>query len=83
MNITIRDVNPQYWKELKIEAVREGITVGQALNIALDKWLSSYKNKKEEKKKRSFWDMKPLEFEGQNSTQFSRTVDEVLYGRKK
>jgi len=82
MNITIRDVNPRFWRELKVEAVKEGMTIGEAINIAIEKWLIEYKIK-ENKKTKSFWDLKPFKFGGKESGQLSAKVDEVLYGWKK
>ena len=82
MNITIRDVNPRYWQELKVEAVKEGLTIGEVINLALDKWLHQYRNKKTSKKIRSFWDLKPIKFEGKDAEQLSTKIDEVLYGWK-
>ena len=79
MNITIRDVNPRFWKELKVEAVKEGLTIGQAINLALERWLHEYKNKVNSKNTKSFWDLKPVKFEGENAEQLSMEVDEVLY----
>ena len=82
MNITIRDINPRFWRELKVEAVREGMTIGEAVNIAIEKWLMEYKSK-EHKKTKSFWDLKPFKFEGKDAGQLSTKVDEILYGWKK
>ena len=83
MNITIRDVNPRFWRGLKIEAVREGLTIGQAVNLALERWLQEYKNKGKNKNLRSFWDLKPFKFEGKDAGHLSSKVDEVVYGWKK
>ena len=80
MNITIRDVNPRYWKELKVEAVKEGLTIGQAINLALDRWLNEYKNKTNNKNIKSFWDLKPFNFGGKDAGKLSVKVDEALYG---
>ena len=83
MNITIRDINPRFWKELRIEAVKEGMTAGQAVNLAIDKWLREYKNSGTAKKTASFWDLKPFKLEGKDSGILSTKVDEVIYGWKK
>jgi hypothetical protein len=82
MNITIRDINPRFWRELKVKAVREGMTIGEAVNVAIEKWLSEYKEK-ESKKTKSFWDLKPFKFEGKDAGQLSTKVDEIVYGWKK
>ncbi|MBI3027058.1 hypothetical protein HYY70_03005 [Candidatus Woesearchaeota archaeon] len=83
MNITIRDVNPRYWRELKVEAVKEGLTIGEAINIALEKWLHEYKNKEIKKRAKSFWDLKPFRYGGKDAGGLSTKIDEVLYGWKK
>jgi len=79
MNITIREVNPRFWKELKVEAVKGGITIGEALNLAIENWLNNYK-KREKKKTKSFWDLMPFKFEGKDAGHLSEKVDEVVYG---
>ena len=83
MNITIRDVNPRFWRELKVEAVKEGLTIGKALNLALERWLHEYKNKRSKIRTKSFWDLKPFKYEGEDAGKLSVKVDEVLYGWKK
>lgn len=83
MNITIREVNPKIWREIKVEAVKGGLTMGEAVNLALEKWLNEYKKKRGGKKLGSFWDIKPMRFKGEDSKELSMKVDEVLYGWKK
>lgn len=82
MNITIRDVNPRFWRELKVEAVKEGLTIGEAINLALERWLHEYRNKQDRKKIKSFWDLKPFKFEEEGAEHLSSKVDEVVYGWK-
>ena len=79
--ITVRDVNPSLWRELKVEAVKEGLTIGGAMNLALERWLHDKETKKT-KKGKSFWDLKPFKFEGKDAGFLSTKVDEVLYGWK-
>lgn len=81
MNITIREINPMLWKELKIEAVKDGLNVGEAVNLALEKWLHEHKNPI--KISKSFFDLEPLEFDGEDAKYLSTKVDEILYGWKK
>ncbi len=83
MNITIRDVNPRFWRELKVEAVKEGLTIGEAINLALEKWLREYENNAKRKRYKSFWDLRPFEYTGKDAGKLSTTVDETLYGWKK
>ena len=79
MNITIRAVNPSLWRELKIEAVTNGLTVGEALNQSLEKWLREQKSRTRKEKHKSFWDTEPIAFTGEDAAELSRKVDEVLY----
>lgn len=79
MNISIRDIDQQSWKELRIVAIQDGLTVGQALNRAIERWLFEKKEAKHQKKAKSFWDLPPLHYEGKDATQLSTQVDEVLY----
>ncbi len=79
MNITIRDINPRFWRELKVEAVKEGLTIGQTVNLALDKWLREYRHN-EKRKAKSFWDLRPITLAGKEAEKLSTQVDEVLYG---
>lgn len=79
MNITIRDVNPRFWREMKVQAVKEGVAVGQALNLALENWLTQIKQKPA-KKKKSFWELAPYSYEGVDAGKLSTKIDEVLYG---
>ena len=83
MNITIREINSRLWREVKSESVKEGLTMGQTVNIALEKFLKEHKSKKQDKKTKSFWDLKPYKFEGKDSGKLSVKVDEVVYGWKK
>lgn len=78
MNITIRDVNPKFWRETKIEAVKEGITIGQAINLALENWVAKEKQK-ETKKTKSFWDLEAYNYQGECAEKLSTQVDDVLY----
>ncbi len=82
MNITIRDVNPRIWKEIKIEAVRGGLTLGQTINMALEEWLNEYRKKSARKKIKGFWDLKPLDLEIKDASELSLNVDKVLYGEQ-
>ena len=75
MEVTIRNVNEVCWQEFKAQVVREGLHLGQAINFALQEWLS----KKKEKKVKSFFLVKPVEFKGENLHKLSESIDEVLY----
>ncbi len=80
MNITIRDVNLETWRRVKAEAVREGMTLGETVNIALEKWLTENRSFKKGKKIKSFWDIKPLSPTAKDAKTWSQSVDKTLYG---
>jgi hypothetical protein len=79
MNITIRGINPHFWREVKIKAVKQGITRGQAINFALHQWLQE----KDKKKKKSFLEIEPFDYKGEDAKELSMNVDDVLYGWKR
>ena len=83
MNVTIRDVNSKFWRELRIEAVKEGLTIGEAINLALEKWLQEYRKKRDRKQIKSFWDLEPFRYEGEDAGRLSAKIDALLYGWKK
>ena len=80
--ITVRSVSGDLWKELKVEAVKEGMTLGEAVNLALQKWLMERKaaGKGDKHVRKSFLNLKPIKFEGANKGKLSTLVDETLYG---
>lgn len=79
MNITIRDIKPSLWRELKMETVKEGMTIGQAINLALENWIGEHRKGLGGHKMKSFWDLKPVKYEGKDAIHLSMKVDETLY----
>ena len=81
--VTVRAVNRGLWKELKVTAVKEGMTLGEAVNLALQKWLQERKGAGKAGRRKSFWSLKPIKFEGAEKGELkklSALVDETLYG---
>ena len=74
MTTTIRNVNKRIFAEFKAEAVSEGLSVGEALNLAVTAWLDSRK-----KKRLKFLDYKPARW-GKGSEKTSKEIDQLLYG---
>ena len=74
MEVTIRNIDKQSWQEFKAEVIREGLNVGDAVNLAIHQWLS-----KEKKPSKSFFKSKPAVFRGKNPERLSEDIDEVLY----
>lgn len=73
MDTTIRNIDPFIYKKLKTKAAQEGISIGEAVTMAVSEWLGISK-----KKKRSIIDIKPEHF-GKQYRNLSEEIDEVLY----
>ena len=73
MDTTIRNIDPFIYKKLKTKAAQEGISIGEAVTVAVSEWLGVSK-----KKKRSIIDIKPEHF-GKQYRNLSEEIDEVLY----
>ena len=74
--ITVRDVDENVFQEFKSEAVRQGITMGTALTLAMEKFQVELKKKKEIK----LWE--PTSW-GEGTKHLSEKMDDVLYGEKR
>lgn len=71
--ITVRDVDKQVFREFKADATRQGLTVGTAITLAMEKY------HKQLGKKRKFTSLKPISW-GKGTEHLSEEVDKVLYG---
>ena len=78
VNVTLRNFDDNLYKELKSEAVKDDLTVVEALKRAVAFWLSAHTHKK---KKKSVFDYKPMDF-GPGSEKSSTEIDDVLYGKE-
>lgn len=75
VQITIRDVNPQVFKEFKADAIRKGLTLGTAVTLAMEKFRS------ELTKKRPLFTALVTPFHGGKGTErVSEEVDSIMYG---
>jgi hypothetical protein len=84
MNITIRGINPKFWRQVRVKAVEQGMATGEAVNLALKRWIETKEEEKRKKKqKKSFWDLEPFEYKGEDAGKLSSKVDEIIYGWKK
>ena len=72
--ITVREVNPEVFREFKAEATRHGMTVGTALTLAMLQFKQELR-----RKKKKFTSWKPVSW-GKGTEQVSEEVDEILYG---
>jgi hypothetical protein len=76
--LVVRNANKQVYKRFKQKAVEEEMSIGTALNEAMEQWLEA----KESRKKpdpRNLLKAKPVDF-GKGSENLSTTLDEILYG---
>ena len=77
MNITIRNIDAQLYREIKAEATREGINTGTAINSAIRLWLN--RRRAQVKPERSFLELEPIDF-GPGTENLSEEHDKYLYG---
>ena len=73
VDTTIRNIDPSIYKKLKIKALVEGITIGEAINRAVKTWLNI-----EPKKHKSILEIRP-EHIGNQYRHLSEEIDEILY----
>ena len=74
MQISVKDVEEQVFREFRAESVRGGLKVGRALSLAMKLWLE----KKERRPKMSLLDLKPTDW-GKGTERLSEEIDKVLY----
>ncbi|HLD04526.1 MAG TPA: hypothetical protein VJG90_02290 [Candidatus Nanoarchaeia archaeon] len=74
MQLSVKEVDEQVFREFKAESVREGLKVGKALTWAMQFWLES----REKKPKLSILDFKPRSW-GKGTEHVSEEIDEILY----
>lgn len=74
MDVSVRGVQEQVFKEFRSKAIAKGLKTGEALNEAMREWAGKMRQKKP---KKSFFDLKP--FKGKNAD-LSVNVDKYLYG---
>ncbi len=74
VQITVRDVDPDVFREFKADATRRGFKLGSALTFAMVKFRSELKKKKDK-----FTILKPTPW-GKGTEHLSEEVDKILYG---
>ncbi|MGQ4915983.1 MAG: hypothetical protein ACP6IU_14725 [Candidatus Asgardarchaeia archaeon] len=79
-SITIRGVDERLYREFKIEAVKQGLKIGEALNEAIRYWLKQKRKMRKKVSKRDpLWDIIEHPIDWGAETDASR-VDKELYG---
>ncbi|MBI4016448.1 MAG: hypothetical protein HY363_02025 [Candidatus Aenigmarchaeota archaeon] len=74
LQVTVRDVNEEVFKEFKANAVQRGLKLGSALTLAMEKFMS-------QKRKTKFTALKPVAW-GKGTEHASDEVDSILYGEQ-
>lgn len=72
VQVTIRDVDPNVFREFKSSATKHGIKLGSAITLAMEKFMSTNKREK-------FTTLKPVSW-GKGNEKVSEEIDEILYG---
>ncbi len=76
---TIRSIDERVFRDLKSEAAKKGIPIGEALNEAIRRWITE--SRKQSTGKRSLLEMKASDW-GEGTENASQEIDEVLYGSR-
>ncbi|MDP3729043.1 MAG: hypothetical protein Q8R18_06365 [bacterium] len=74
IQLSVKEVNEEIFREFKAESTREGLKVGQALTLAMEQWLSHEKRRP----KLSLLNLKPIKG-GKGTERLSENIDKVLY----
>jgi hypothetical protein len=74
MQVSIRNVEEQTFRDFKAESVREGMQVGKALTLAMKYWLENV----EHKPKVRFLDFGPKHW-GKETKKTSNEIDSLVY----
>ncbi|HLC56306.1 MAG TPA: hypothetical protein VJJ23_03665 [Candidatus Nanoarchaeia archaeon] len=72
--LSVKNIQIDLFKELKTESVRDGMKIGDSLNLAIKYWL----DEKRKSRKLSLLDFKPKRLsKGKGKT--SEEIDKILY----
>ena len=74
MQLSVKNVKDEIFREFKAESVREGLKVGESLTLAMKLWLE----KNEKKPKMSLLNLKPRDW-GKGTERTSEEIDKILY----
>jgi len=75
IQISVRDVNREIFNEFKAKTVKNGMTLGQALNLVMMEWLDEEK----EIPKKNLLKMKTWNW-GKGTEKTSEEIDKIIYG---
>jgi len=74
MQLSVREVDKKIFIDFKAKAVKTGITIGDALTLAMKHWLD------EEEERKSFLELKPIDW-GKGTEKTSTEIDTIIYGK--
>lgn len=74
MQVSIKNIEETTFREFKAESIREGLTMGNALTLAMKVWIEMKKTKP----RKSILDFKPKNW-GKGTERLSENIDSVLY----
>lgn len=74
MQLSVKDVEEQVFREFRAESVREGFKVGKALTLAMRLWLE----KRGKKPKMSILNLKARDW-GRGTERLSEEIDSTIY----
>ena len=74
MQLSIKNVEQEIFREFKAESVRDGLEVGESLNMAMKLWIDAHQRKP----RMSFLNLKPKDW-GKGAERLSEEIDKVLY----
>ncbi len=74
MQVSVKNVEEEVFREFKAESVREGFKVGKAITLAMKMWLEN-RNKKP---RMSLLNFKPRDW-GKGTERTSEEIDSIIY----
>ena len=74
MQVSIKNVEEEIFREFKAESVRNGFKIGKALTLAMKMWLEN----KERKPRMSLLNFKPRDW-GKGTERTSEEIDQSIY----
>lgn len=78
----IRDLDEETFRKLRAAAIEENMKVGEAMNIAMKKWLADKEKNKIKPDPKNLLKIEGIIKPGKK-VRWSEEVDEILYGWKK
>jgi len=74
MQLSVKNVEGEVFREFKAESVREGLEIGRSLTLAMKLWIDTHQRKP----KLSLLNFKPRDW-GKGAERLSEEIDKVLY----